>query len=263
MKALAFAPQDVGCDSAVRARNAYFEERSQLPLAAACVVAGSMRERLSAVFGSPVSLGVLEPCIPTAGAWNAIVRAAWIFAVTGTVTDAAIVLRPRDALAIAATAFGEPVGQSPGERALSAMEREVLERTVAALICALGAVCGETRDARPGDAVATAAFSAYFELALESPTQARIGIAVAREPECEPSATLVPADLSAVPLALAAGIDLGTMSAAAACALAIGDVVPIIPPRALRGTLRVGGRRLAAGVCGVRNGRYALEIEGS
>ena len=253
MRTLAFTPQG----------EAYFAERSLLPVAAACVVAGAVRERLSATFGSPVSLQVLEPRVPTSDAWNVIVRAALVFAVKGTVTDAAIVLRPQDALAIAAGVFGESVGHYPSERQLSAMEREVLERTVAAVAGTLGAVCGDMREPRPGDAAATSGFAAYFELAVEAPVQARIGIAVAREPESEPCATLVPSDLSAVPLTLSAGIEVGTLTAAAAAALAVGDVVPIIPPRALRGILRAGGRRLAAGVCGVLNGRYALEIEGN
>jgi hypothetical protein len=244
-------------------RSAHFEERSQLPVQAACVVAGGMRERLATILGAPVSLHVLEPRIPTAGAWQAIVRAAWIYAVRGSVTDAAIVLRPRDAVAVASAAFGETVAVDAGERALSAMEREVLERTAATLAGTLAAVCGEMREAGVGKPAVTSAFATYFEVAVDRPLRACIGIAVAREPRPEPCGTLSPNDLAAVPLTLSARMELGTLTAAATAALAIGDVVPIIPPRALHGTLRTSGRRLAAGTCGVRNGRYALEIEGN
>jgi flagellar motor switch protein FliM len=45
-------------------------------------------------------------------------------------------------------------------------------------------------------------------------------------------------------------------------ALAPGDFVPITRAGAFRGSLRIGGRTLATGTCGVRDGRYALEIEG-
>ncbi|MBV8154410.1 MAG: FliM/FliN family flagellar motor switch protein [Candidatus Eremiobacteraeota bacterium] len=260
MKVLTFPASAAERNGHRTVRRAAFDDRSSLPIAAACVVAGGIRERLGAMLGAPVSLHVLEPRIPSARAWHVIVRAAWIYAVRGSVSDAAIVLRPDDALAMAAAAFGEEPDAS--ERALSAIESEVLERTVAALAGTLGAVCGEMRDARRGDAAAIGSFSAYFEVAVERPVLARIGVAVAREPEPEPRTALTLDDLAAVPLAVSAGIEVGTIAASRAAALAVGDVVPILPSRAPRGILRIGGRRLAAGTCGARNGCYALQIEG-
>jgi hypothetical protein len=239
-----------------------FAERACLPLSAACLVAGNVRERLAALLGVPVALCVLEPEIPSAKAWEIIAGRAHVYRVRGNVANGAIVLRERDAKAVVAAAFGE-TSDAPSERArLSPLERDVLDRVLAALTGTLVPLCGEQRELSPTTAAAADEFVAYLELAIEQPVAARIGIALSRDlvPEAVPA--LDPDDLADVPLEASVAFDLENFTARRLAALAPGDVVPITRPSPLRGSLRIGGRTLALGTCGVRDGRYAFEIEG-
>jgi hypothetical protein len=70
------------------------------------MVAGGVRESLSALFGTPIATRLLEPVIPSAHAWVTIAGEAILYRLRGSVADAAIVLRPADAAALAAAAFG-------------------------------------------------------------------------------------------------------------------------------------------------------------
>ncbi|HZZ00801.1 MAG TPA: FliM/FliN family flagellar motor C-terminal domain-containing protein [Candidatus Baltobacteraceae bacterium] len=239
-----------------------FAERSCLPLSAACLVAGSMRERLCALLGVPVALCVLEPEIPNARAWRAIGRRAHVYRVRGNVADAAIILRERDAKAVAAVAFGEPPDPQPSEPRLSPLERDVLDRVVAALTGTLAALCGEQREGATATATIPSEFVAYLELLVDQPIAARIGIALSRDLTPEAAPALTPNDLADLPLEASVAFDLENFTARRLAALAPGDVVPITRPGAPRGSLRIGGRTLATGTCGVRDGRYAFEIEG-
>lgn len=245
-------------DGAVR-----FEERSCLPLNAACLVAGTVRERLSALLGVPVALCVFEPEIPTARAWEIIGRSAHVYRVRGKVADAAIVLRERDAKAVVAAAFGETPDALPAEAGLSPLERDVLDRVASALSGTLVTLCGEQREAvATSSAAGLGVFAAYLELALDQPVTARIGIALSHDlvPEAIPAVT--PNDLADVPLEASVVLDVEDLAAWRLAALAPGDVVPITRAGTLRGSLRIAGRTLAIGVCGVRSGRYAFEVEG-
>lgn len=239
-----------------------FEERSCLPLNAACLVAGTVRERLSTLLGVPVALCVFEPEIPSAQAWDAIGRAAFVYSVRGNVADAAIVLRQRDAKAVVAAAFGEAPDARAGEAPLSPLERDVLERVATALAGTLVSLCGEQREATAaGSAAMLRGFAAYLELAVEQPVSARIGIAVSRDLAPEAIPALLLEDLAELPLEASVAFDLQELPARRLAALAPGDVVPITRPGTVRGSLRIAGRTLAVGICGARDGRYAFEIE--
>lgn len=241
----------------------HFEERSCLPLNAACLVAGTVRERLSALLGVPVALCAFEPEIPNATAWEVIGRSAYVYRVRGNVADGAIVLREPDARAVVSAAFGEASDAQTGEARLSPLEREVLDRVATALTATLVTLCGEQREAAAAtSAAALGAFAAYLELAVDQPVAARIGIAISRDVVPEAIPALAPEDLADLPLEASVTFDLEDFTARRVAALAAGDVVPITRPGALRGSLRIGGRTLATGICGVRDGRYALEIEG-
>lgn len=244
----------------VRGGRLAFAERSCLPIGAACLVAANVRERLAASFGAAVSLCVLEPEIPSASAWRAIYRDARCYRVRGHTVDAAIVLRERDARAIAAAAFGEATVAA--NRRLSPLESDVLDRIVAALTGTLATVCGEQREASIASVPAPGEFVTYFELAVDQPIEARIGVALSRDPVPEAVPALTAADLVDVQIEASVSIDLENFTARRLAALVPGDVVPITRRSALRGSLRIGGRTLAVGTCGVRCGRYALEIEG-
>lgn len=246
-----------------RILNARFEERSSLPTSAACVVASGVRETLSALLRTPVTLRLFEPTIPLPHAWLAIVQGAQLYRVWASKADAAIVLRPPDAAALAAAAFGEPQLASYTNRALSPIEREVLDRAVRALAGSLAAVCGM----RDGDGIETVGqiddFVTYFELQVETPVTARIGIALSSDPRPEPRGRLTVEDLFPVELVPVALLDLGTIETRAIARLLSGAFLPVVSPALRRVNLQLNGRTLVHGLCGVRNGRYAITVQGS
>jgi hypothetical protein len=260
MKSLTFGFSGILHD-AVRVRGARFEERSSLPVSAACVVASGVRETLASMLSVPIVVRLLEPVIPSPEGWSAIARGATLYRFRGSVADAAIVLRPGDAHALAIAAFGErPAGSAP-ERDLSPLERDILDRTVAAIAGTLNPVCG-AREREVLERVPTiCGFETYFEIVLEQSVEARIGIALSRDPTPEPHGRLEIEDLGDIPLVPAVCVDLTRIEAGALAKLAIGAVVPIPPSTEFRGRLQVAGQTLARGTCGIRNGRYALAIE--
>jgi hypothetical protein len=239
-----------------------FEERSLLPSIAACAVASAMRERLTALFGMPVALRLFEPQIPTPQAWGTILRGATLYRVRGSASDAVVVLRPTDAAAFASAAFGETVNGAAPERRLSPLERAALDRMAAAIAGTLGSVCGE-RDPRPVESVPNVDRAVtYFELSLEQPMIARIGVALSRDPAPGPSGGLRQGDMDDLPLSPVVVLELEDVPATVVSELAPGRILPIPSSNECRGSLRVGGRVLARGSCGVTGDRYALEIEG-
>jgi Type III flagellar switch regulator (C-ring) FliN C-term len=251
-----------GC--ATRVRRPRFEERSLLPPVAACVVASATRERLTALFGAPIAVRLLEPQIPTPQAWKAILRGATLYRVRGSASDAAIVLRPADAAALASAAFGETLAQVVPARKLSPLERGALDRMVAAIAGTLGSVCGE-RDphgfrAEPVEKLENAV--TYFELSLELPAEARVGVALARDPAPEPSVRIREQEVGDLRLRATGTLEVGKIAASAVTTLAPGQILPIPRSSDCRGSLKIGGRVFARGFCGVTGDRYALEIEG-
>lgn len=243
-----------------RVRTPAFARSSALPTSAACVVANGVRETLGALLGASVEMRLLEPSLPPALAWAAIVDGALLYRTRGSVADAALVLRPADALALAAGLFGERL-ESRAQRELSPIERDVLDRTANAIAAHLGAVCG-AREVYAVERVGSiGGFATYFELALEAPVSARIGVALSRDPDPEVRGRLEVAHLGAVPLAMTARIDLGARSTASVSQLAPGGLLSIRPSDLHCCALCLHGRDLARASFGVRNGRYALRIE--
>ena len=261
ISALAFEARAVA-ERGRRIRRARFTRRSFLPVAAACVVAAAVRERLSAALGSRVGLRLLEPALPTPSAWAAIFEAANVYRVRAAAGDAAIVLRRGDALALACAALGEPPADQPAPRDLSPIERAVVERAVAAIAGTLAAVCGPFEgDPQPERVDAPGDFACYFELALDLAAPARIGIALARDVRMEAAGALDAAVLGDVVLPVSVALSLGPVAAGAVARLEPGAFLPITGSGAFRGSLLISGRTLAYGICGARGGRYALAIE--
>jgi hypothetical protein len=241
-----------------RVRALAFQERSQLPVSAVCVVASGVREVLGGLIGETVALKLYEPAIPSPAAWPAIVRDATIFRVRGTRADAAVILRAGDAAALAAAAFGEHEANAGG---LSALERTVLERTVRAIATQFGPICGVGTPAPQIDVLHDArGFTTFFELQLEHPVRARIGIALSRDPLPESHSGISRDDLLDLELELAVRFDLGDYPAVALAALEPGALLPLTGG-ARRGTLCIAGSPLAHGECGVNGSRYALLID--
>ncbi len=242
-------------------RQARFEARSALPIGAACVVANGVRETLGSLLRGPVLVRLLEPSIPAPTAWPAILRRARLYRVRGNVADAAVVLRAPDATALAAALFGESDAAPAGERALSPFECDILDRMVNAIAANLTAVCGP-RDGRPVEVVAALdGFITYFELLIEEPIAARVGIALSRDPPPEARGGLDLGHLAGVKLTAHVSLDLGNMEAAAVVRLVVGTYVQVDPAELHRCSLTAHGREIAHGRCGVRNGRYALYVD--
>ena len=180
-------------------RKPVFRPRSALPSSAACIVANGVRETLTSIFSSPVEMRVFEPSIPAPPAWPAIVKDAVLYRVRGSIADAAIVLRSADALSLVAALFGEGLPVDP-RRELSPIERDVLDRTVNAIAAHLGSVCGN-RESRCVERVGTIeGYATYFELLVEEPVAARIGIALSRDPSPGPRGCVEIGHLAAVPI---------------------------------------------------------------
>ncbi len=229
-----------------------------LPVSAACVVANGLRERLSHLVGKPVTVRVFEPAIPSPAAWQAITSSALLYLVRGPAAHAALVLREPDAVALAGAAFGETVN---GSRALSSIETTVLERMISVLGAACAPVCGLAAEVPAPQRVASiAGFVSYLDVQIDAPVQARIGIALSREPEGQLQGCVQIDDLLDVDLELKIRLEPTSLTAGAVAALQCGDIVPITGTRALTGIAWLAGRDVARGECGVHHDRYAIAI---
>jgi hypothetical protein len=234
-----------------------FEERSMLPVSAACVVASGTREALSGLFGETVALKLYEPMIPNAAAWNAIVRDAIVYRMRGAIVDAAVIVRPYDARGLAAAAFGE---RDVRATTLSALERTVLERIVRAVAAQCTPICGAAAELTVDTQPDMRAFRTFFELQIERPLRARVGIALSRDPLPESRPGVGVDDLLDLEVELCVRVDAGTHAAAQIALLELGSILPI-PEGALRGTACLAGRPLAVGECGVHGQHFALAID--
>ena len=241
-----------------RVRRARFERRSSLPVSAACVVANGVRETLGAVLASAVSVRLLEPVIPSPQAWAAICEGAQIFGVRGPVADAAFVLRPRDALALATAAFGEIPGDA---RALSPLENEVVSRALHAVAGSLAPVCGRELSA-PERIVDIRGYVTYFEMLVERPVALRVGVALSRDPMPRSTGTLRIDELLDVQIELAVEFAHGSLSAAAFLDLGPGSNVPMQTRVGEPALLKLAGAVLARGECGALGERNAMLLKG-
>jgi hypothetical protein len=256
VKTLGFS-RDSRWNGGRRIRALTFEERSMLPVSAACVIASGVRETLGSLFGEAVTLKLYAPAIPPPSAWSAILRDATVYRVRGATIDAAIIMRPPDACTLAGAAFGEHDARA---LSLSALERTVLERIVRAIATHFAPVCGPAGELTVDVQAAVRAMCTFFELQIVRPVRARIGIALSRDPLPESNPGVVVDDLLDLDVELVVRVDVGTHPAASVAALEPGSILPI-PQGALRGTLLVAGRPVAAGECGVHGQCYALAID--
>lgn len=263
MRVLRFGPPIEDCaDAPKRIRHGWFETRSSLPTSAACVVANGVRETLASVLGIPVTVRLFEPVIPDPPAWRVIAQNATLYRVRANIADAAIILRPSDAIALVGAVFGEPVSQAREQLTLSPIEVEVSDRIAGAIAANLRAVCGIGDGSSRVERVAEIrGFVTFFELMLEKPVEARIGIALSREPSPEPRSCLELNHLARVRLAAVASLDIGTIQVAEVASLAAGTVIPIRASGLRRAVLASHGQPLLHGRCGVRNGRFAFAAE--
>lgn len=237
-------------------RRARFRPRSEMPVSAACVIANAVRESLGVALAVPVSLRLLAPVLPSPQAWHAICGGALIYRARGSLGEAAFVLRAADASALAVAAFGETETHA---RDLSRVEREMLDRLARSLGGALAHVCG--RDVAPPERILDIpGYTTYFELLLERPVRARLGVALSKEPPAHGAPGLRPADLLGVELEVSVELGHGLLAAGAFLDLRPGVIVPMMTKIGEPGVLLTDGTRLARGECGSRGRRSAFAV---
>jgi flagellar motor switch/type III secretory pathway protein FliN len=147
----------------------------------------------------------------------------------------------------------------PQTRALSPLENEILLRAVRALSGSLSAVCG--RDPAAVEPILDiGGYVTYFELLLERPVAARIGLALARDPVTKGAGALRIDDLLDVEIELRAEFAAGQMSASAFLNLRPGTLVPMMTKIGKPGLLKAGGTVFANGECGALKERNALIV---
>jgi hypothetical protein len=226
-----------------RIRSAALQERSLLPVSAACVVANAVREQLSALAGAYVELRLWPPAIPEDSAWQTLLRDAQVYHVRGAVCDAAFILRRIDAQALAALLFGERMSYRSAAQ-LSRLEDQITP------------VCG---DCKLQAAAGNCAFVTYFELHVIEPIELCLGVALSREPAAVRTKGFQLEHVHQASVEVVAEIRLRPMRAAAIATLQRGDLLEIARKSAV---LRVGERAVAHGEFGVRASRYAFEVRG-
>ncbi len=261
MRALGFEDSGATDGSGRHIRNARFVERSLLPIGAACMVASSVREALSTLFGAEVRVRVSEPVLPSPQAWRAIAGDATVYRIPGRTADTAMLLRSGDALALVGSAFGESPAQP---RPLSAIERTVLARTMDALAVHVSALCGSGEGVPAFEPAAElGSYSTYFELLVEGASAFRIAIALSREPQPALGARLAIADLEDVELEVAVGVHLASIDAEALLGLEPGTFLPMMNTMApFDARAGIAGWTLAYGEGGVSGGCYAFVLGG-
>lgn len=254
MRALTFAAPGVAVGRR-RVRPARFVQRSLLPVSAACLVANGVREALGALFGTAVDVQLYEPLVPARDAWRRVFEGARGFRARGECGEAMLVLRPDDASALVAAAFGEAPARG---RPPSPIEREVLARIAGALGGSLVALTGSQAGATLEAPLDPGRYESYFELAVTRPVVARIGVAASEPPARAAGPLMAPGALAAVPLDLRVRLRAGAMAPLPLAGLRPGACLPI---ERLAAELRAGDRILWTGTPGVRNGRAALRVE--
>ncbi len=255
MKALCF--QRTGAVvNGKRIRSAIFERRSALSIAAACIVANGIRQSLSAALNAPVHLRLLEPTVPGPHAWQVLIAGAQMFCARGPLADAALVLRPRDALAFATAAFEEPEGPP---RSLSPLESHIVARALQRIAPALTPLCGcEIAQLEP--ILDISGYLTYFEVLVERPAAFRLGIALTRDPVSRPAAGLRIEDLLDVQVCLSVQFAAGEMDGETFLRLRPGVDVPMKTRMGEAALLSAEGIVLAQGDCGAAGARSALRV---
>lgn len=256
MKVLGFE-RSARSEAGYALRERRFDDRSSLPITAACLVANSIREKLAALFRTSVSLRLLEPVIPSPDAWPAIACDAEVFGLRGQLCDAAIVLQREDALTLAAALFGE---SQEAARALSPLENELLFRTVQTLASALTPLCG-LGSQRPARIKNLRGFVTYFELLLEAPFTARIGLAMSRDTPAVAAPEITPVMLDDVTATLSVQIACGYVGAGTLLQLRPGSCLKLETRLGDAAVLRAGSHVLGRGECGEFEEAWALLLQ--
>ena len=233
-------------------RSARFMARAHLPLPAATLAANAMREKLAELFRTEVILRLREPCVPSVQAWPTLLADSRMMWVRGSSGDAVLILRDRDARAWIGATFGGEIASSDG---VSPLETRVLERLMVLLAGTLAPIVGPRYTTQMLQATGNERYAAYFELLVQSPMEAAIGVAIPRDPPPPIVGCLQPSALDAVELEVVAELRCRDRSAGELSSLAVGDVLGI---EDLTASVKTQGTVLGHGECGVSAGRFAV-----
>jgi flagellar motor switch/type III secretory pathway protein FliN len=254
---LRFSPPRAG----ERVREACFVPRASIPISAACLVAGRLREALREVLGDPCDVVIGEPQPIDRDAWNALTRDARCYLTRGRQTDVVLVIAEREGQALVRYALGEPSEATAG--APSALETLALERLAARCSPAWDPLCAERRDVSQAlDRGSLPTCVTYFDVRLRAPLAASLGVGIVRDlPDPGPGQTLPPRLLARVSLDVRAELGRGTLDAATLAALEPGDIIPLRTKVGAAATLKTTDTSLAVGVCGIVGARQAFRVD--
>ncbi len=237
-----------------------FESLTNVRLETVCAVANSVRDHLARVLDSPIAIDVFEPTFVPLGSQPALFAKAHVFLAHAHRSDLLVVFRERDARRLTACAFREDLAQI-GERELSTLEEQVLERLGRELSDLCAPLCGEvTSYARANGPVERYECATYFELRIGSPVDAVVGLGLSKDPAPPSEVKIAPAALRRVPLEVVACVATTRMSARSLAALRRGSIVPFDTALEEPATLLAGGVPVAKGTCGVRRDRLAFSV---
>lgn len=242
-------------------RRARFVPRPSIPVAAACVIAGNLRELLRELFGATCEVAIGEPTAIDERAWRTLTHDAHCFLTRGRQTDVVLVLSDGDARRLVLHAFGEGAPVSPA--ALTALERHAVERFAACCDPAFDPLCAERRG--PARAVGggdVPACVSYFDVRVRTPIAVTLGIGIVRDlPDPGPGGALSPAALREIHIDLQAEFARGTIDAGRLLSLRVGDVVRMDTKVASPAVLKTGSTRVATGACGIRGAYHAFSVD--
>ncbi len=257
IQALSFAPAEAQAGRAVR--RIRFEPRSTLPLSAASVVANGVREELGRLLGRELDVELIEPMLPQYAERRLLFEGAFVRRVRGRRADGFVILRAREALRLAALAYGETGG---AERVtLSALERATLERIASALVAHCVALCG-TLGPSSAEAPERAAHDVqtYFEVRTLGAVPIALGFGMSADPSQEIGASLNAGDLAGVTLEGRVALARGSLGLAAFARLRPGTTLALDTPLDAPAELRFGGVPFARGIAGTRAARNAFVL---
>lgn len=243
-----------------RVRSARFARRSNVPLAAACLVAGGLRETLRELFGTACDVVLGEPTAIDVPAWRELARDCYCFLTRGRLTDIVLIVPHADARRLVLRAFGE--GDEPSLAPISALEAHALERIAARCAATFDALCAERRGPPQGiDVASVPACAAYFDVRVSAPVPITLGIGIVRDlPNPGPGPRLDPQQLAGVGLTVRAEFASGLVSAYRIGSLRIGDVVRLDTKVGGLAVLKAGPTTIAVGDCGLADSHAAFLV---
>jgi flagellar motor switch/type III secretory pathway protein FliN len=244
-----------------RVREARFVPRASIPLSAACLVAGRLREALREVLGDPCDVVIGEPQSVDDAAWSALTRDARCYLTRGRQTDVVLVITEHEGAALVRHAFGEPADTTAG--APSALETLALERLAARCSSSWDPLCAERRDvSQPLARANIPRCVTFFDVRLRAPLAASLGVGIVRDlPDAGPGEPFAPHLLARVPLEVRAELGRGTLDAGTLARLEPGDVVRLRTKVGSTATLKIGKTPLAVGACGFVGTRPAFRVD--